>query len=730
MEGIMTTIGLVDRMTAPMMSINNAINTMVAGFKEIESSSNIDSPSLDNMKRQVEMADLAAEQLNQQFQIVDDTLRQNERGQNRFNESVRNGAGTADDLVQKLKGAVAAYASIQGVKKVLGISDELTQTTARLDMMNDGLQTTQDLQNMIFLSAQRSRGSYQGTADAVSKMGIMAKDAFSSNAELIAFSEQLNKQFVIAGTSTQGIDAAMLQLTQAMGSGVLRGEELNSVFEQAPTIIQAIADHLGVPIGEIREMAKEGELTAGVVKSALLSAADETNAKFNAMPMTFGQIATSIQNQAIMAFQPILTRLNEIANSPAFQTLVTNVVSALVVVAGVVAEIFNGIAGIAQFASDNWGWLAPIIGTVVTAMTAYVAILGVYNTVQAVSNGLKAMAAMRETIHAAKTALSTGATFAQTAAQYGLNAALLACPLTWIIIAIIAVIGAIYLVIGIINKVAGTSISATGVIIGAFAVLGAFLWDLFLGLLELVLGVINFLVNPFINLANFIGNVFHSPISSIIYMFQGLADNVLGILESIASALDFVFGSSMADAVAGWRSGLKDMADDAVKKYAPNENYQKVMDNLSLSVDDFGLKRWAYSDAYNTGYAAGESIDEAIGNFDPSSLFETNIPGANDYENTGIGDYTSGGVGGIGKGVDNIDNNTKKSADISEDEMKLWREIAERESINRFTTAQVTVDMTGMTNQITSDMDIDGFMDTFTGRLEGELMIIAEGVSV
>jgi tape measure domain-containing protein len=558
--------------------------------------------------------------------------------------------------------------------------------------------------------------------DSVSKMGLMAGEAFSSNDELIAFTEQLNKQFIIAGTNTDGIKNAMLQLTQAMGSGVLRGDELNSIFEQAPTVIQTIADYLDVPIGQIRAMAQEGEITADIVKAAMLSAAEETNAAFENMPMTFGQIATSMKNQALMQFQPILNRLNEIANSPAFQTLTDNVVGAFVVVAGVVLEIFDLIAAIDQFASDNWSWLAPIIYTVVAAMATYVAILTVYNTIQAISNGLKAVAAMREAVHAAATNMLTDAIFAQTAAQYGLNAALLACPLTWILIAIIAIIGAIYLVIGIINKAAGTSISATGIIFGAFTTLGAFLWNLFLGLLELVLGVINALINPFIEIANFIGNVFTNPISSIIYLFQGMADGVLSILQTIASALDFVFGSNMAGAVQGWRDGLKEMADAAVAEYAPNENYQSVMDNLDLSVEGLGLKRWDYGDAWNTDYSAGEAVDEAIANFDPASLFDTNIPDASDY-GSGAYDYSD-----IASGVDNIDANTKGQLDYSEEELKLWRDIAERDTINRFTTAEVTVEFGDVNNNVSSDMDLDGIADYIGERVEETLYEVAEGV--
>ena len=184
---------------------------------------------------------------------------------------------TLADTIQDL--AVVRYAKKYG-DQILDLSDSLVATRARLDLINDGLQTTEELQDMIMKSANRSRASYLSTADAVAKMGIMAKDAFSSNEELIDFAELINKQFTISGAEASQIDAAMLQLTQAMGSGVLRGEELNSIFEQAPTIVQTIADYLNVSIGKIREMASEGKITSTVVKNAMLASADEINAKF------------------------------------------------------------------------------------------------------------------------------------------------------------------------------------------------------------------------------------------------------------------------------------------------------------------------------------------------------------------------------------------------------------------------------------------------------------------
>ena len=266
------------------MAVNRALNTVLDSFEAMETAS---SEAVDTSKIAEARSQLVSARA--QMEAVTQEINQSTEAQAKLNAQVTSGANSMEGLKNKVMSLAAAYVSIQGIKQVIDLSDTLTQTTARLDMMNDGLQTTEELQQMIFQAAQRSRGEYQSTADAVSKMGIMAGDAFNSNQELVAFAEQLNKQFTIAGTSQEGISAAMLQLTQAMGSGVLRGEELNSVFEQAPTIIQTIADYLDVPIGQIRDMAADGQLTAEIVKNALLSAADETNAKFEEMPMTFGR---------------------------------------------------------------------------------------------------------------------------------------------------------------------------------------------------------------------------------------------------------------------------------------------------------------------------------------------------------------------------------------------------------------------------------------------------------
>lgn len=235
------------------------------------------------------------------------------RATDQFSESQRTATAATNSLGNALKSIVSIYAIINGTKRVLNMSDQLASTTARLDMMNDGLQTTAELQDMIYQSAQRSRGLYTDTAAFVAKLGTLAGSAFDSNQEIIAFAEQINKQMALSGTTTQEAQAAMLQLTQGLSSGVLRGEELNSVLEQTPMIAQSIANYMGVTTGEMRELASEGKVTAEVVKNAMFAAAEETNAKFAEMPVTWAQLWTQAQNILLKTFQPVLNVVGQLA---------------------------------------------------------------------------------------------------------------------------------------------------------------------------------------------------------------------------------------------------------------------------------------------------------------------------------------------------------------------------------------------------------------------------------
>lgn len=644
-------------------------------------------------------------------------IRDNVDEQGRFNQEISAGTQQANELTNTIKRAVAAYVSIQSVGKALNISDELVQTTSRLNMMNDGVQTTAELVNMVYAAAQDARGSFSQMADVVARFGNNAKDAFSSSEEVVAFADLIQKQMTIAGASTQEAANAELQLSQALGSGVLRGDELNSIFEQAPNLIQNIADYLDVPIGKIREMAADGELSADVVKAAIFSAADDINSKFNEMPMTWGQIWQSMQNTALIAFQPVLQRLNDLANSEAFQTFIQGAIEAMATLANILLNVFDLAVSIGTFIGDNWSIIAPIVYGIVAALTAYIAI----SAIVAAINGVMAMA---EGVKAAAQMMATGATFAETAAQQGLNAALMACPLTWIIMLILALIVVIFAVCNAIAKMTGIANSGFGVITGGVNVVIQFFKNLGLTVANIALGI----GNAIAALASNMMTAFHNAICNVQSWFYNLLSTACSVIENIAAALNKLPFVSFD--YSGISSAADDYAAKASEAAGNKEDYTSISDafNEGFTTFDAFQDGWA-SDAFNAGAAWGDGVADKVSNFSLSDVFgQTDIPN--------VGDYTSGfndaiANSGIGDGVGSIDDNTgkiKDSLDVTEEDLKYLRDIAEQEAINRFTTAEINVDMSGMQNTVNSGDDIDGFMTKLTDSVNEAVDNMTEGV--
>lgn len=644
-------------------------------------------------------------------------IRDNVDEQGRFNQEISAGTQQANELTNTIKRAVAAYVSIQSVGKALNISDELVQTTSRLNMMNDGVQTTAELVNMVYAAAQDARGSFSQMADVVARFGNNAKDAFSSSEEVVAFADLIQKQMTIAGASTQEAANAELQLSQALGSGVLRGDELNSIFEQAPNLIQNIADYLDVPIGKIREMAADGELSADVVKAAIFSAADDINSKFNEMPMTWGQIWQSMQNTALIAFQPVLQRLNDLANSEAFQTFIQGAIEAMATLANILLNVFEVAASVGAFIGDNWSIIAPIIYGVIAALGAYLAIMGIVNAITAISAAIDAT-------KAAADALAAGQTFLWTVQQYGLNAALAACPITWIIVLIIALIAIIFAVCNAIAKMTGIANSGFGVITGGVNVVIQFFKNLGLTVANIALGI----GNAIAALASNMMTAFHNAICNVQSWFYNLLSTALSVIEGICAALNKL--PFVEFDYSGISSAADDYAAKASEAAGNKEDYTSISDafNEGFTTFDAFQDGWA-SDAFNAGAAWGDGIADKVSNFSLSDVFgQTDIPN--------VGDYTSGfndaiANSGVGDSIGNIDDNTgkiKDSLEVSEEDLKYLRDIAEQEAINRFTTAEINVDMSGMQNTVNSGDDIDGFMTKLTDSVNEAVDNMTEGV--
>lgn len=651
-------------------------------------------------------------------------IRDNVDEQGRFNQEISAGTQQANELTNTIKRAVAAYVSIQSVGKALNISDELVQTTSRLNMMNDGVQTTAELVNMVYAAAQDARGSFSQMADVVARFGNNAKDAFSSSEEVVAFADLIQKQMTIAGASTQEAANAELQLSQALGSGVLRGDELNSIFEQAPNLIQNIADYLDVPIGKIREMAADGELSADVVKAAIFSAADDINSKFNEMPMTWGQMWQSMQNTALIAFQPVLQRLNDLANSEAFQTFIQGAIEAMATLANVVLNIFELVGTVGGFIADNWSVISPIIYGVIAALAVYAAYLGIVKGIEIASAAATAIHSVAMSAKIGVMAALTGQTMAATAAQMGYNGALYACPVVWIIVLIIALIAVIMAVCSAIAKMTGVANSGFGVITGGVNVVIQFFKNLGLTVANIALGI----GNAIAALASNMMTAFHNAICSIQSWFYNLLSTALSVIEGICAALNKL--PFVEFDYSGISSAADDYAAKASEAAGNKEDYQSISDafNEGFTTFDAFQDGWA-SDAFNAGAAWGDGVADKVSNFSLSDVFgQTDIPN--------VGDYTSGfsdaiANSGVGDGIGNIDDNTgkiKDSLDITEEDLKYLRDIAEQEAINRFTTAEINVDMSGMQNTVNSGDDIDGFMTKLTDSVNEAVDNMTEGV--
>ena len=479
---------------------------------------------------------------------------------------------SADALTSAVKRLAASYLSIQGLKRAVDLSDSLVSTRARLDRMNDGLQTTQQLETMIYQSAQRSRGNFMDTMGLVSKLGTMAGSAFGNTKEIVQFAEQLNKQLALSGASGQAAQAAILQLEQGLASGVLRGDELNSVMEQAPAIARAIADYLQVDMGKLREMGQQGQLTAAVVKNAMFAAAAGTNAEFAKTPMTWAQVWTVASNAAIRALDPLLAAINWVANN--IQTVVPIVIS-LGTAFGVLLIAANW-TNILAFASE------------------------------------KAAAA------------------------------------------VLVLVAALYAGVAVMNHFAGTSVSATGIITGAFAVMGAFVFN----------SVLVPLQNGFAMFANFVGNVFTNPVAAVKVLFYDMAITVLQYMQNIASAVEGLINMipgvtvDLTSGLGGWITDLAKKRSDEIQNSGYTE-YVKPWENMDLG------------SAYTRGYDWGSNL--SLGNlFGPGGLGDLGVPQAAD-------------VNSLLNNVGAIKNNTGKIAktvDLSDEQLKMMVDIAERKFVN------------------------------------------------
>ena len=675
MATIRSQMVLNDQVTGVLKNITRALDITLHSFEQMQdaSANAVDVRLLNQARAGLGEVNLAVREMEenyrraaQQEQQVTRNIRQSTQAEQQLNASIRGGNDALDDMVGKAKNLAATIGASVGLKKLIELSDQMTSTTARLNFIVDDGGSVEALEAKIMASAQRSRAAYLDTASAIASMGANAGAAFTSNDELIAFMEQVNKQFVIGGASAQGQAAAMLQLTQAMAAGALRGEELNSILENAPGIARAIEQYMGIAEGSIKQYAQEGQVTAEVVKNALFSVADETNAKFESMPMTWGQVWTQMGNIALKVTQPLLTAINWLANN-------LSVIGPILLGLGTAFLVFQVAA--------HWTQIAAV------ATAAYHAVVNL------LSIGFGVL---------------TGNTAAASAAVFTFNSALLASPITWIIMLIAVVIGLLYGVVAIINKVTGSSISATGLICGAIAVAGAFIGNTVIGLLNALIQYIwAIFVAPFLGIVEWILNVCNGGFNSFGDAVANLIGQIIGwflnLGKVVTTIIDAIFGTN-------WTADLESL-QSSVTAWGKNEN-AITLDKNAPTID----YRFEYGDAWAAGNDFGKGIDAKIG-----GMFNTG----------GLGDSSGFDLGDIAAYTGETADNTGKTADalaVTEEQLEYLRDIAERDAINRFTTAEVKIDMTGMTNRIDGSADLDGVISQLTEGFTEALVTAAEGV--
>ena len=558
-----------------------------------------------------------------------------------------------------IRSAIAAF----GVKQLLGLSDNVTSIDVRLNLMNDGSQSTDDLSAKIMASAQRSRASYLDTASAIAKLGLNASAAFKSNNETIAFMEQVNKLFVIGGASTQEQANAMTQLTQAMAAGALRGEELNSILDAGPGIARAIEKYMGISEGSIKSMAEQGLVTADVVKNALFSAAEDTNAKFNSMPKTYAQVWTQIKNSALRAFDSILGRVNAFVNSETGTEIINGALAGINLIAAGVSWLFDVVTMVGDGIRSKWTTIQPILETALPLAIMFASILLV-------------------------------AMFAQWVAGAA-SAAIATIAASW---PLLLIAGLIVGIIALAMKMGASFGDVCGFIAQTVGGLFALSWNLVADIWNLIA-----------TFGEFFGNFMNDPVGSIIRLMYGLQDIVLGILETIANAIDAIFGSNLAGTINDFRASV-------------NKNLDAMLGEQSFKIER--MEKVDYADTMKQWGAAGRSFGDSMENAADSfgSMFGNSDPFGESITTDGIAAALNGAnlgyVGEVGK--------INGDVNIADEDLKLMKDVAEMRYVQNFVSVTPTVTQTiGTVNQ---NADVNDMLSEAERIIREEMAADAEGI--
>ena len=608
--------------------------------------------------------------LQRQLKVARDAVQATEKELEKLVQKMERADNASSRMMTGIKGMIASLAAGFTVKFVVEQTDLYANNQARLGLINDGLQTQAELQQKIYAAAQRSRGEYNAMVDSVAKLGLLAGDAFGSNNEMIAFTEQLNKAFTISGATTEQRNAAMLQLTQAMATGRLQGDEYVSVMENAPMVIDAISKYTGKTRGELKALSSEGYITADIIKNALFAAADDINAKFEQMPKTFASVWTQIANFSTMKFGGLMERINGFLNSSTGAAMVSGITAGIALIADGITWIIDLVQMGGDFVAQNWGIIQPVLMGITAALLFWGATL--------IPGMIAKLWAMAPALWA-----QVPPVMAQAAAWLAVH---------WPILAVGIAIAGVGLIL---NHFGITADQVIGFVVGLFYGLGAAVWN-----------VVALMVNPFIMFAEFISNVFNHPLYSAKKLFVDFANGVLDVLADLASAIDWVFGSNLADAVTGWQAGLTDWLGEMPEGY-------QVLDKMEhLDIGNFAKKGYTAGSDFANGIKNGAA--GLFGNDDPFGIGRIGP----------VGDFAStmkapdiGKVGEVGK--------ISSDVNIAEEDLQLMKDVAEMRYVQNFVTLTPTV---AMNAQVSERVDIDELTGRVADALIEEVAAGAEGI--
>lgn len=706
MAEINASIKLMNGMTQPLMNIVNSVNNVISTLRAVNNANiNIDTSSLQASQN---LLNQTSASLIKHQEELENQFNKNAGAAGKVNEKLREGINPMDDLIGKAKKLALTLGGIALGKKLLNLSDEITGMNARVNIMAREGEDPEKIKQMIFESAQRSRADYMETSNLASVIGMTAGNAFNNSKEVIDFSELMNKQFEIAGIRGAGKEGAMLQMRQAMSMGVLRGQEFRSVQENMPTMIPYLEKYLNVNRKKLKEMADDGKITADIVKNAMFAAGDDINKKFESMPMTFGAVATRISNIFIKEFEGVSQQLGKIVNGNDFANTVNTIangvrigvlaISGLITAVSTVINIIKELKVVAipvlgmisyQFLAVKAAALASSVATAIASGS-----MSQYGIIVAGTTFATSMYSAAAAIGIMATGIMTGSVGMLSTGFAGLTAAIMTCPIMWLVGAIILVVMGINHWVKKTNELQGTTYTTIGIITGVIYAGITAIINTIKYLVNNVYQSVALMWNTFATFAEGLVEFFFDPVNSVKTMFVGMARVILDSLYNVSSVLDKIFKTDVSSKIKDVRKIVDDYAENNIKdpvvKVARMDQTKNILEYGNIE------------EAFKKGMNIGDGISEKI---------------------SGVMNTIAGNTANIAKNTEK----TNSSLDLTKEELKYLRDVAEQEVINRYTTASINNNNT-FNNNINSEMDVDGVVSKFYNGLAEAASTVAEGV--